>query len=540
MVGISEVSNGFTLLCIGDWYNKKSEGWKVVCYFTDIKGAFYRHPLSIDLLPLLIVGETYPLGKIENSRKFFTSSFVLPPKENWQLLRYEDMPESLKNNRLLSKYTDEISRQWVYRIESAKEIIWIPVIELAKALFLQSSEIVRAAVLEGNPHQLAKAVQNNRVGEIMFESHTPLLFINSKFYRQLFAWLMFDDAVQASFGSIYRYLNQEMTLINNTWCWSFKFLPPNLENCSLTWRGYTGDRRKGEHHHRIINEIRSLSEITTPELDIINYSHPNDKSTYHVEKEDEKEKDKETTNDYISDHYLVDSSASPKYSGRSYTIKISRSGFHFDSYINMQRAPRPFIPEFNKDSDEADGTNEVKGVSVAQGTRTGTTHRADTDKSEKPDLITPSNKILLFEEMLRALTDDNNWTLTLDRGDVPREKCRSAHLINKRARQYSFGKIKISDGLTVYALEIELKDKEALSTLLYKTKEPDYTKTQILTDLMSSDTERNQKAMQWDRPRISDVTSATHFLGHPDSKNLTEKETCKTWAEKAKNKLLSL
>ena len=540
MVGISEVPNGSTLLYIGDWYKTESGGWKVVCYFTDIKGVLYRHPLPVDLLPLLIVGETYPLGNTENTRKVYTSSFVLPPKENWQLLRYEDMPESLKKNRLLSKYTDEISRQWVYRIESASEIIWVPVIELAKALFLQSSEIVRAAVLEGNPHQLAKAAQNNRVGEIMFESHTPLLFINSIFYRQLFAWLMFDDVVQASFGSIYRHLNQEMTLINNTWCWSFNFIPPNLENCSLTWSGYTGLKSKGEYNHRFINEVRSLSDIPTPELDIIEFSHPNDKSTYHVEKEDEKEKDKETTNDYIPDPLLVDSTASPKSKGKRYAIEISRSGFHFNTYINMQRAPRPFIPEFNKDPEEDDAPNEVKGVSIAQGTRAGTTHRADTDKSEKPDLITPSNKILLFEDMLRALTDDNNWTLTLDRGDVPKVKCRSAHLINKRARQYSFGKIKISDGLTVFALEIELKGKEALSTLLYKTKNPDYTTAQILTDLMSSDTDRNQQAMQWDRPRISDLTTATHFLGHPDSKNLTEKEACKTWAEKTKNKLLSL
>lgn len=142
--------------------------------------------------------------------------------------------------------------------------------------------------------------------------------------------------------------------------------------------------------------------------------------------------------------------------------------------------------------------------------------------------------------MLETLCKKNNWGLAHERGDVPKKNCRSAHLVDDRARQFSHSSIKMSDELLVYALEIELKDKETLSTLLYRPRSSKPISEQILNDLMMSNSDKNQKAMQWKRKSLKELTASLYFLEHPDKKLLSEEEINESWSLRTARKLSTL
>ena len=98
----------------------------------------------------------------------------------------------------------------------------------------------------------------------------------------------------------------------------------------------------------------------------------------------------------------------------------------------------------------------------------------------------------------------------------------------------------MSDELLVYALEIELKDKESLSTLLYRPRSSKPISEQILNDLMMSNSEKNQKAMKWKRKSLKELTASLYFLEHPDKKLLSEEEISESWSLRTARKLSTL
>jgi len=189
---------------------------------------------------------------------------------------------------------------------------------------------------------------------------------------------------------------------------------------------------------------------------------------------------------------------------------------------------------------DLDEIEEDDTVGITQGTSTGRNPRADIDSLDEPEPIASSQKLQLFESMLETLCKKNNWDLALERGDVPKKNCRSAHLVDDRARQFSHASIIMSDELLVYALEIELKDKETLSTLLYRPRSPKPISEQILNDLMMSNSEKNQKAMQWKRKSLKELTASLYFLEHPDKKLLNEEEINESWSLRTSSKLSTL
>jgi hypothetical protein len=536
MVSFTDIPDESKLMLIGDWFQSPS-GWKVVCYFQNQNKSYFRKPLPIDLLPALITGKTYPATSHTNNQTGYPGVFNLPDREQWQLLTYAEMPKSLQRAELLTQFEDQIAHQPIYRIDDGSYIYWLPVNELARMLFFHSAEIVRTAVLEGNTYQLAKAEQVNWLGRVTFKSHVPLNYINSLDYRRFFAWLLFDDTAQYSFGSILNDLNSESELRNAARCWTFNFVPPNIEGCNLTWAGYTG--RKDEANHRYIREIRAISGVPTPELDSIEFEHPEDFINIEKDGEHDKEKSKNSPNSVV-DPKNVNSGEDPKSKGKRYTIIIDKAGFHFETDLDMRRSPRfvRMLPK-NEQSD-LEEVEEDDTVGITQGTNTGKNARADIDNLDQPDPITPSEKLQRFEAMLETLCNENKWVLNYQRGDVPKKKCRSAHLVDKRPRQFCHACVNISSELSVYALEIELKEKETLSTLLYRAQSSQPLYDQILNDLMNSDSEKNHKAMQWKRKTLKKITASVHYLEHPDKKLLSEEEINESWSLRMRRKLSTL
>ena len=103
-------------------------------------------------------------------------------------------------------------------------------------------------------------------------------------------------------------------------------------------------------------------------------------------------------------------------------------------------------------------------------------------------------------------------------GDVPRKRCRSAHLVGGRARKYTHAVVHRDDTTEVHVLEIELTADESLSTLFFRATHTQKAVEKILDALMTSDTSHKFKAMQWKRKRNAQHTIARHYLEHPDKK----------------------
>lgn len=55
-----------------------------------------------------------------------------------------------------------------------------------------------------------------------------------------------------------------------------------------------------------------------------------------------------------------------------------------------------------------------------------------------------------------------------------------------------------------------------------------------------SNSEKNQKAMQWKRKSLKELTASLYFLEHPDKKLLSEEEINESWSLRTARKLSTL
>jgi len=535
MVGITQIPDGSTLMLVGDWFQKPGEDWKVVCYFKRADGSCFRKSLPIDLLPALTVGKAYSTTDPINHKPGFVGTFVLPKPNVWELVTYADIPKSLQKKQILKEFEHQIEHQLIYKIELEKYTMWLPLNELARMLFFQSAEIVRTLALEGNTYQLAKAEKHNWIGKITFGSHVPLNFINSLEYRKFFAWLMFDDSAKKSFGSIFGFINSESQYTQNSRRWTFNLIPPDIGNCLMTWSGYTGLKSEAEGHHRYVNEIRSISGVPTPELNEIEFEHPEDYINLEGDEDDDKKKKKPSYPTVKPTK--IDGSSPPSAKRKRHTIKVNSTGFHFEADLELRRGPRKTRTLPKGGQPESDD-NQEDTVGIKRGKKTGKNARGDVDKLEAPDPIKPSEKMQFFEIMLKTLAKENRWKLVVENNNVPQMNCRSAHLVNGRPRQFCYAEIQLSEEVVVFAIEIELQAEEALSTLFYRSEAAIH--EGILKGLMSSNSIEKQKSMHWDHKSIKEMTISSCFLGHPDKKDLSEKEVIESWSVRAKLKLQGL
>ena len=166
--------------------------------------------------------------------------------------------------------------------------------------------------------------------------------------------------------------------------------------------------------------------------------------------------------------------------------------------------------------------------------------RGDFNHLEKPNLIKAPEKFAFFAALLEQLKSKFSWQISTRYGEVPEKQCRSAHLVDDRRRMYCHAIVERDADSKIHMLEIELKKKEALSTLIYVTDATEKTLTSILDALMTSDTSLNYRAMQWKRKKNTELTTARYYLDHPDKAIKDETEALEAWVARAVLKIQKL
>jgi hypothetical protein len=546
-IGIRGIPKDSKLLILGDWFEKGGTEWKVVCYFHSHKLGYFRRALPIDLLPALIPGVVFPRSSTENKAQGWTETIKLPSQEHWNKQTFKDLPASLQR---ANKFSAQFENGLLYRIKIGSKVYWVPVSELARMLFFHSSEVVRAAVNDGNTWQLGKAWSENWIGKIELSSDIPLRYINSLQYRKFFTWLLFDSAVEDSFASIYRGINQKSKFENDAFRWTFDFSAPDLSHCETSLAGFTG--RLEEENQVFIREVRSISGLKSPDLDIVYFSHPDDYK-WLERKPDENEDPKPPPKGKppVNPRELNPDNT-PDSRKKRYSVKLGRSGLNFDVELDTKRSPRhakilPPTDQPNLEELEEQTPEEI--ASLQQGSDSGKGPRASVDNLDPPELIESPEKIVFFQAMLQELQAQYAWDIEVQIGDVPKKRCRTQHLVGDRPRQYCYAVIRRDESTVIQVLEIELtskakkdgtKESESLSTLFFRCSDTSTTYQSILDELMTSYTDEGLNAMKWKKQYISSVTNIRKYLGHPENKIKNEQDALESWVARAAATVLGM
>ncbi|MCO1336618.1 Tn7-like element transposition protein TnsE [Microbulbifer sp. OS29] len=547
-IGIRGVPKGSKLMVLGDWYRKAGQEWRVVSYFQNQEKGYFRKSLPIDCLPALTPGKIFPMTSVENKAQGWTETIKLPEQNSWQRVCFRNLPNSLRRAQGFSSQFDDC---FIYKINTSEKVYWLPVSELARMLFFHSAEVARAAVNQGNTWQLGKAWKEDWTGEVKLSSNIPVRYLNSLQFRKFFIWLFFFPEVEKSFGSIFQNINRYTKLSNNSERWTFDFNPPDLSHCEFSFAGFTG--REFENNHVYIREIRYVSGLKPPDIDTINFPHPDDKLLL-----EDKLKERNESKSALKIKPLVniselDPDNRPKASIKRYMIKLSRSGLNFEVEIDTRRSPRHVnVLPHNIDSDLLDEieeqTSEELG-SLLEGSDQGKGVRVDVDNLDPPDLIDAPEKIVFFQEMLDKLKDKHGWKIESKIGDVPQMRCRTQHLVDNRPRRYCHAVIEKDQKTFIQILEIELTNKtkkdgteesESLSTLFFRAGDTKSTYLDILDELMTSYKDEGLAAMSWKRNYISEYTSIQEYLAHPDNKIISENDALNSWVERAAQKIIGM
>ncbi|WP_018416538.1 hypothetical protein [Teredinibacter turnerae] len=545
-IGIRGIPKESKLLILGDWYKKPGEGWRVVCYFYNHKLGHFRQPLPIDLLPVLTPGTIFPRTSTENKAQGWTETFKLPERSSWQKVCFKDLPVSLKR---ADEFFDQFEDGFLYRIETNKKVFWLPLIEVARMLFFHSSEVVRAAINQGNTWQLGRAWSKDWVGEVELSSNVSVRYINSLQYRKFFTWLFFDTAVESSFGSIHREINLHSRVVEEADRWTFDFIPPDLSHCEMSIAGFTG--RDSEENEVYIREIRSISGLKSPNLDVVYFSHPDDDVWLEKEREGDNDKTEKASKPPVNIREL-DPETKPNAGRKRHVIRLGRSGLNFDVEPDTRRSPRQvkaLPPETESTLDDLEEQSPEELASLQQGNDKGKIPRADVDTLDPPAHLEAPEKIRFFKAMLLNLEQEHGWKIDSHMGDVPRMRCRSQHLVAGRPRRYCHAFVKRDESTIIQLLEIELSSKvkkdgttepESLSTLLFRAPDTTVTFQGILDELMMANKDEGLNAMSWKRKYIAQNTSVREYLGHPDNKIKSEQDALESWVARAAEKVIGM
>lgn len=512
---------------MGDLYRENNgEGWKIACYFVTPENETIRRGFPIEMLPMLTCGATYPSNLATSDSLGYRGRVNLPEMNRWIKATYGELPNSLKR---MARYSDQIANQKLIGIEADDKIVWIPVLELARRLHYFSAETVRASIYSGNLHTLARANIEGKNGFIDFTVDIPVMYLNFLAYRRYFAWLYFNEEASYSFTSIFKCLNREAQFVNGIERWTFNFTPPDLTGCEISWLGYTG--RKEERHHCYVRSISSIAGLSFPDLDSIVFSHPDDK--HYLENLNSEITKKSQQKQLIRENNLDTMTATSPYKAVQLT-EPDKIGLHFQSEVELKRASRKVktIPPTNEVvSEETEVKTEKLGIKYP--TKWGKDRRVDSNALCEPETISGSVKFDLFKQMIELLAGSMNSSYKIHFGSVPRCNCRSAHLIEGRNRQYAFVEFEQYKGEIINILEIELKDEERLSTLIFRSINPREAMIEILNGLMKN-------SVSWNKNINTRSTTTRSYVEHPLKFLNSNEERLNVWAERTRSKLNAL
>ena len=203
----------------------------------------------------------------------FPIEFTLPDLAFWQTATVGD-------SGLVTYKLSEEQSQKCFVFECEGKTIYLPQLELARALFFTNNYLANAALInnaldleyyvEHNPNNDDTEFPLDLVINALPTTLCPKVLFDNEGFRHQIAWLLLNSDIKNSFNSIYQYFLQERITAPNVQRWTFRFDPPQLEGVKVVARGW----KSPDESTWFINRIELLDGLFFPDIADIGYSHP--------------------------------------------------------------------------------------------------------------------------------------------------------------------------------------------------------------------------------------------------------------------------
>ena len=203
----------------------------------------------------------------------FPIELVLPERLIWQTATVRDCG-------LVKFKSREEQSQNCFKIESGSKTIYLPQLELARALFFTNNYLANAALINSaldlefyvdrHPNNHDKEFPLDLVINALPTTLCPKVLFDNEGFRHQIAWLLLNRDIKNSFNSIYQYFSQERVTAPNVERWTFRFDPPQLRGVKVVARGW----KSSDERTWFINRIDLLDDLFFPDISDIGFSHP--------------------------------------------------------------------------------------------------------------------------------------------------------------------------------------------------------------------------------------------------------------------------
>ena len=505
---IRSIPNNSQLRHLGNCFRRKEaeESWKIAAQYL-VDGIEANKRFDFGMMSVLALRKRYNKNatpKFEPSG--FRRTFILPPTNIWQRTTVDDFPLFPKKST-----RTEHQKQACYRFQANGLTIWVPSLELARALFFPSSYLAHLSL---QPEGLKGSFHARKLDDGTYEIHQlpganfPKYYFTRQDYRVHLAWLLLNDNVRTSFGSIAanRLANQ---IVDEKYArWVFDFNPPDLTDTRIHAFGHFNEERKAF----LVYDIAGFSNL---DHQIEGEVHFSDTSSP-IPGEGGRKPGFGISSPPVEDLELEDE-FEPSAFNHHYIARTPEVGFNFKRRIQTKKTGPSSRKVEGSSQDDGVGPYPVVG-SIAEGGVSGTLPQSDFSQlNTEVDSSELEERFAMFQKLVDLLRRVEELDLILsDIHAVPQlPRCRSHLMEDGSKRHYMHVIVRLRNGRVRHILEVDTSDgKTALATKILefdRGQELGPAINSILSQLI-------KKSLTWPTKHLDGICTYNQSVPHPKCK----------------------
>lgn len=502
---IRSIPNNSQLRHLGNCFRRKEaeDGWKIAAQYL-VGDTEANKRFDFGMMSVLALRKCYDKN---SSPKFeprgFKKTFILPPVDTWQRTTIADFPLFPRSSTRI-----EHQKQACYRFQSNGYTIWMPSLELARALFFPSSYMARLSLqpegLNGSFHTEILRDGTSQI-HMLPGANFPQYYFMKQDYRVHLAWLLLNDDIRASFSSIAtnRIANQ---VIDAKYArWVFDFEPPNLAGTRIHAYGQFNEERQAF----LVYDITGFSNLDHQIEGEVHFTDTSSSTSG-----DGGNKPSFGTASPPTEDLEIEDEFEPSAFNHHYIAQTPEVGFNFKRFIRTKKSGPDSRTIIGANHNDEQGTYHVIG-SIAEGNIHGALPQSDFSQlNAEADYSELEDKLAMFKKLVDHLQlAEEVEVLSSDVRAVPqRLRCRSHLMENGSKRHYMHVVISLLDGRVRHILEVDTSDgKTALATkVLEFDREQNFSLiiNSILNQLI-------KKSLTWPSKYLDDICTYNQSVPHP-------------------------
>ncbi len=471
MVTINGFDENVRIVHVGDLFKKiDTNDWKINVFGNPIQDKKFTRFANLPLLSRdKLINATTP------DRPSIDRIIYMRPMHQIESVSLSDFSE-------LSDYESVVraeGTQKAFKIKQRNQpTIYIPQLELAKAIFLIDSYLCKACTSTTRLSLEFDVKPKNSEGHVdihVLKTTTfPLDAFDQNGTRMILAWLLTNKAALLSFESIYRRLEKEQRRDKNWSKWTFNFDPPDMTN----WKFHVKGKMSHKQQAYLVHEIIGI-EIDSEIPDSVQFHNPSfirRKSKEHTALEGGG--DDGQSWHVRPDELSIDDLESASDENSTIVLDDGRLWVSFSKPCSVTKKTQE--KELTKVSENGDN-----GILAGEKVSTGDAHQGGTlpsaDVGGKQDLSDKekecASRFQSFNDMLKILEQKHSCVITVNSTiELPQVGRSRKHLL-ANGLQRAIKSIKIETKIvTVRLLEIDTSDGEKMisTKILYGAGDKDW------------------------------------------------------------------